>query len=137
MDSASVAAPGGQQTVRSPTDKGKQGSKRHVVVHRNGIPLTVIHTAANVHNSKVLEEVVDAIEPIRKPSGRPRKRPNYHTYKPMVMAVASPRKSNCPAVKTCADLLFPTSQCETSLFDRMLTSSIAGAARPRTNPYAP
>ncbi len=33
------------------------------------------HTAANVHDSKVLEEVVDAIPPIRKPRGRPRKRP--------------------------------------------------------------
>ena len=35
------------------------------------------HSAANVHDSKkVLEEAVDAIEPIRKPSrGRPRKRP--------------------------------------------------------------
>ncbi len=35
-------------------------------------------SAANVHDSRVLEEVVDAIEPIRRPrgrSGRPRKRP--------------------------------------------------------------
>jgi len=33
-------------------------------------------TAANVHDSKVLEESVDAISPIRKPHrGRPRKRP--------------------------------------------------------------
>ena len=42
------------------------------------IPLAVTHSAANVHDSKVLEEeAVDAIEPIRKPRGRPRrKRPN-------------------------------------------------------------
>ncbi len=35
-------------------------------------------SAANVHDSKVLEEAVDAIEPIRQPHGRPgrpRKRP--------------------------------------------------------------
>ncbi len=35
-------------------------------------------TAANVHDSKVLEEVIDAIEPIKRPRGgpgRPRKRP--------------------------------------------------------------
>ena len=38
-------------------------------------PASVIHSAANVHDSKVLEEAVDAIEPIRKPRGRPRKRP--------------------------------------------------------------
>jgi IS5 family transposase len=69
--------PGGQKTGPNPMDKGKQGSKRHVVVDRRGIPLAVIHSAANVHDSKVLEEVVDAIEPIRKPRrrGRPRKRP--------------------------------------------------------------
>ena len=35
-----------------------------------------IHSTANVHDSKVLEEAVDAISPIRKPSGgRLRKRP--------------------------------------------------------------
>jgi IS5 family transposase len=46
------------------------------VVDRSGIPFSVIHSAANVHDSKALEEVVDAISPIRKPSrGRPRKRP--------------------------------------------------------------
>jgi hypothetical protein len=38
----------------------------------------VVLSAANVHDSKVLEEAVDAIEPIKWPrgrSGRPRKRP--------------------------------------------------------------
>ena len=66
---------GGQKTGANPTDKGKSGSKRHVVCDRGGIPLAVIHSAANVHDSKVLEEIVDAISPIRKPRGRPRKRP--------------------------------------------------------------
>ncbi len=37
------------------------------MLDREGIPLSVIHTAANVHDSKVLEEAVDAISPIRKP----------------------------------------------------------------------
>jgi IS5 family transposase len=76
LGSASVAAPGGQKTGPNLTDKGKQGSKRHVVVDRRGVPLAVIHTAANVHDSQALEKVVDAIAPIRKPGrGRPRKRP--------------------------------------------------------------
>jgi transposase len=49
------------------------------VVDRRGIPLSVIHSAANVHDSKLLEEAVDAICPIRKPRrGRPRKRPEKH-----------------------------------------------------------
>jgi transposase len=42
-------------------------------------------TAANVHDSKVLEEAVDAIEPVKRPRGRPgrpRKRPKkLHTDK--------------------------------------------------------
>lgn len=33
-------------------------------------------TAANVHDSTVFEELVDAIEPIKRPRGRPRKRPD-------------------------------------------------------------
>ncbi|MBA4115558.1 MAG: IS5 family transposase [Actinomycetota bacterium] len=77
LDSSSVAAPGGgKKTGKNPTDKGKQGSKRHVMVDRKGVPLAVMHTAANVHDSKALEETVDAVSPIRKPGrGRPRKRP--------------------------------------------------------------
>jgi transposase len=40
------------------------------------VPLAVVFTAANVHDSKVFEELVDAVEPIKRPGrGRPRKRP--------------------------------------------------------------
>jgi len=73
-----VGQKGGQRTGPNPTDKGKAGSKRHVVSDRGGIPLAVVLTAANVHDSKVLEEAVDAIEPIKRPRGRPgrpRRRP--------------------------------------------------------------
>ena len=45
------------------------------MVDGSGAPLAVRHTAANVHDSKVLEEAVDAIAPIRRPRGRPRERP--------------------------------------------------------------
>jgi hypothetical protein len=41
----------------------------------------VIHSAANVHDCRLLEEAVDAIEPIKGPRGRPRKRPEkLHAY---------------------------------------------------------
>jgi transposase len=66
---------GGAKTGKNPTDKGKAGSKRHLVSDRNGIPLSVMLTAANVHDSMVFEELIDAIEPIKRPRGRPRKRP--------------------------------------------------------------
>jgi transposase len=46
------------------------------VVDREGVPLAVMLTAANVHDSMVFEELVDGIEPIKRPGrGRPRKRP--------------------------------------------------------------
>jgi hypothetical protein len=63
--------------------KGKSGSKRLALWStEKASPLSVTHSAANVHDSKVLEEAVDAISPIRKPRrGRPRKRPNkLHAY---------------------------------------------------------
>jgi IS5 family transposase len=67
---------GGREDQQNPTDRGKPGSKRHLVSDRRGVPLAVVLTAANVHDSKVFEELVDAIEPIKRPGrGRPRKRP--------------------------------------------------------------
>jgi IS5 family transposase len=66
---------GGEATGPNPTDRGKPGSKRHVVVDRTGVPLAVTLTAANVHDSKQLEATLDAIRPVRGKRGRPRQRP--------------------------------------------------------------
>ncbi len=69
---------GGERVGKNPTDRGKPGSKRHLVSDRRGVPLAVALTAANVHDSKAFEGLVDAIEPIKRPAGRPgrpRKRP--------------------------------------------------------------
>lgn len=67
---------GGGKTGPNPTDKGKKGTKRHLVSDHNGIPLTVTLSAANVHDSMVFEELLDSIEPIKHSGkGRPRKRP--------------------------------------------------------------
>jgi IS5 family transposase len=69
---------GGEQTGKDPTNRGKLGTKRHVVVDRNGVPLAVTISGANVHDSQLLEEAVDAIPALRLPHrqrGRPRKRP--------------------------------------------------------------
>ena len=44
---------------------------------RNGIPLTVYLTAANVNEGTVLEAVLEGLEPIKRPGpGRPRCRPD-------------------------------------------------------------
>jgi transposase len=79
LDSASVRAKrGGEHTGPNPTDRGKPGSTYHVLVDRRGVPLAAELSAAHVHYSKLLEPVVDAVDPIRRPTGqpgRPRKRP--------------------------------------------------------------
>jgi transposase len=77
LDSASVPAnKGGEKTGKNPTDRGKPGSKRHLVSDKGGVPLAVVLTAANIHDSTVFEGAVDATEPIKGPGGgRPRKRP--------------------------------------------------------------
>jgi transposase len=65
---------GGGETGANPTDRGKSGTKRHVVVDRQGIPLAVTMSAANVHDSRMMLATVDAIEPVKGRRGRPRKR---------------------------------------------------------------
>jgi IS5 family transposase len=45
------------------------------VVEASGIPLAVVMSAANVHDSRMMLEAVDAIAPVRGKRGRPRKRP--------------------------------------------------------------
>lgn len=67
---------GGEATGPNPTDRGRPGSKRHLLVDGNGIPLALLLTAANRHDSKLLEPLIEAVPPIRQCIGRPRKRPN-------------------------------------------------------------
>ena len=66
---------GGECTGPNPTDRGKPGTKRHVLVDASGIPLALLLSAANVHDSRLLEPLLDAVPPIRQCAGRPRKRP--------------------------------------------------------------
>jgi Transposase DDE domain len=62
---------GGCLTGPNPTDRGKPGSKYHLLVDRGGIPLAVSLSAANIHDSVLLEAVVDAVAPVKAPHGRP------------------------------------------------------------------
>jgi putative transposase len=42
----------GEKTGKNPTDRGKLGTKRHIVVDRNGIPLSAVLSGANDHDSR-------------------------------------------------------------------------------------
>lgn len=66
---------GGEKTGPNPLDRGRLGSKRHVVTDRNGVPLAITLTGAEVHDSKEFEELVGSIQPVKGQRGRPRKRP--------------------------------------------------------------
>jgi transposase len=56
-------------------DRGKPGTKIHVLIDRTGLPLTLLISAANTHDSQLLIPLVDAVAPTRIPRGRPRHRP--------------------------------------------------------------
>jgi transposase len=66
----------GAKTGPNPTDRGKNGSKRHLIVDGQGTPLAIEHTGANVHDSEMAITLVDGIPPIKQPQGRPRRRPD-------------------------------------------------------------
>lgn len=45
----------------NPTDRGKNGSKRSVIVDGEGGPLGIVVAGANVHDTKLLEQTIDAM----------------------------------------------------------------------------
>lgn len=76
VDSASVrAVGGGEETGPNPTDRGKLGSKHHVLTDANGIPLSDTLTGANRHDSTQLMPMLEAIPPVAGKQGHPRKKP--------------------------------------------------------------
>lgn len=62
-------------TGPNPTDRGKPGSKLHVLCDRAGIPLTVGVSAANTHDSHALGPLVQALPAIRSRRGPRRRKP--------------------------------------------------------------
>ena len=48
-------------TGPNPTDRGKLGTKRHVLTDGKGIPLAVVITAANTHDMKAAVNTLDNI----------------------------------------------------------------------------
>lgn len=66
---------GGENTGPNPTDRGKKGSKHHLIVDQQGIPLSTAISGANVHDSLLLQPLVKALPSVAGKVGRPKKRP--------------------------------------------------------------
>ena len=48
-------------TGSNPTDRGKRGTKRHVLTVQLGIPISVVITAANTHDMKAATDTLDNV----------------------------------------------------------------------------
>ncbi len=56
-------------------DRGKNGSKIHLITDRSGLPISIGISAANTHDSQALIPLVKGIPPIRSRRGPRRRRP--------------------------------------------------------------
>ena len=63
----------GDQVGKNPTDRGKNGVKRSLVVEADGGPLGVVIAGANVHDAKLLKRTLQAIV-VPRPRPTPRKK---------------------------------------------------------------
>ncbi|WP_152513502.1 IS5 family transposase [Nocardiopsis baichengensis] len=76
IDSVNMrAAKGGGLTGPNPVDRGKNGSKIHLITERSGLPLSVAISGANTHDSQALQPLVRGIAPIRSRRGPRRRKP--------------------------------------------------------------
>lgn len=71
LDIASLPAKRrGTATGPNPTDRGKPGSKRHLVVDARGTPLSLRVSGANCHDSRMLAATLDAVQSVQHRSAR-------------------------------------------------------------------
>ncbi|MFI0966620.1 IS5 family transposase [Streptomyces sp. NPDC021080] len=66
----------GPKTGRSPVDRGRTGSKHHLIADATGIPLAATLTGGNRNDVTQLIPLLQAVPPVRGKRGRPRRRPD-------------------------------------------------------------
>ena len=64
---------GGKKTGKNPTDRGKQGVKRSLLVDGKGMPIGVAVDGANRHDSKLVPATLESI-PRERPQPPPSER---------------------------------------------------------------
>ncbi len=67
---------GGSETGPSPVDRGRPGSKHHLLVDATGIPLAFSVTGGNRNDVTQLIPLLDAVPAVAGLPGRPRRRPD-------------------------------------------------------------
>ncbi len=78
VDSSHLRAmKGGAATGPSPVDRGRTGSKHHVIVGAHGIPLAATLTGGNRNDVTQLIPLIRAVPPIRGKRGQPLRRPKH------------------------------------------------------------
>jgi transposase len=70
-----VRAKRGGPCAANPVDRGKPGSKLHLVCDGSGLPLTAVVTAANVNDTTMFQALLDDVPAVGGSSGRRRCRP--------------------------------------------------------------
>ncbi len=76
IDASFAEAPeGGEDTGPNPTDRGKSGSKHHVLTDAQGIPLAATVTAANVNEVTQVFDVLTSMPPVGGKPGPKREKP--------------------------------------------------------------
>ena len=66
-DGTMTKAPlGGEKTGKNPTDRGKVGTKRSLLVNAQGLPLAIVVSGANTPDGRLLESTLQAV-PIERP----------------------------------------------------------------------
>ena len=67
---------GGDKTGPTPTDRGRSGTKDHLLTDANGVPLAMHATATNRHEVTQLMTLVEAVPPLAGKPGHPRRKPD-------------------------------------------------------------
>jgi transposase len=70
---------GGSETGPSPVDRGRSGSKHHLLVDATGIPLAWTVTGGNRNDVTQLVPLLERVPPVRGLAGRPRRLPERVT----------------------------------------------------------
>ncbi|TVT38142.1 transposase [Amycolatopsis rhizosphaerae] len=102
LDGASARDPRGESpTGPNPVDRGKPGSKIHVLSERGALPISLAVSASNTHDSRALSPLVNAIPAIRSRRGPRRRRPGkLHADKAASESASHARASNPATPRT-------------------------------------